>query len=200
MHCNTLVYVIQLRAKIKIKLVSCVIISNVLFPPQFRSSYMSMSTHFHVRISNNNIVLNPCLGHGLTISVSLLLSLYLCLSHLPLLLFLRSWSSQSCLFPSSISAFSSVYFLGSNYLLVNCLQFTKLFNWFPCVHWGNLFHKFVFCVLPYFLADQLLKGGLVDGVSLITPQGKSIFSKGCLTNVNEVTCLSTLILTARKFW
>ena len=29
----------------------------------------------------------------------------------------------------------------------------------------------------------------MDGVSLITPQGKCIFSKGCLTNVNEVSNL-----------
>ncbi|KAK2190644.1 hypothetical protein NP493_72g03036 [Ridgeia piscesae] len=32
---------------------------------------------------------------------------------------------------------------------------------------------------------QLLKHGLLDGVSLITPQGKCIYSKGCLTDVAE---------------
>ncbi|KAI0237559.1 hypothetical protein LSAT2_011871 [Lamellibrachia satsuma] len=35
--------------------------------------------------------------------------------------------------------------------------------------------------------DRLLKSGFVDGVSLITPQGMCIYSKGCLTGVNEST-------------
>ena len=51
--------------------------------------------------------------HVLTISVSLLLFSHLCLPHLPLILFLLSWSSQSSLFPSSISTFSSLFFLVS---------------------------------------------------------------------------------------
>ena len=51
--------------------------------------------------------------HGLTISVSLLIFRHLCLPHLPLLLILLSSSSQSSLFPSSISTFSSLFFLAS---------------------------------------------------------------------------------------
>ena len=51
--------------------------------------------------------------HGLTISVTLLLFLHLYLPHLPLLLFLLSSSSQSSLSPSSISTFSSPFFLAS---------------------------------------------------------------------------------------
>ena len=61
---------------------------------------------FHVLITTYST-------HVLTISVSLLLFPHLCLPHLPLLLILLSWSSQSSLFPSFIATYSSLLFLAN---------------------------------------------------------------------------------------
>ena len=58
------------------------VFSYNITPPQFWSSYLSMSTHFHVLITTCSSVI---LSNSLTISVSLLLLSYLCLPHLPLL-------------------------------------------------------------------------------------------------------------------
>ena len=85
------------------------VFSYNITPPQFRSSYLSVSTHFHVLItSSSSAFLSTCHNHA---SVSLLLFSHLCLPHLPL--FLHSWSSQSSLFPSSTMRISSLFFLAS---------------------------------------------------------------------------------------
>ena len=64
---------------------------------------------FHLLIATwSSLFFSP---HDLTISVSLLLFSHICLPHLPWLLFLHSWSSQSSLLPSSISTFSFLFFL-----------------------------------------------------------------------------------------
>ena len=57
-------------------------------PPQFRSSYLSVSTHFHLPRSHYCLI--PSFSpHGLNILVSLLLFSPLCLPHLPLPLFIH---------------------------------------------------------------------------------------------------------------
>ena len=71
---------------------------------------ISMSTHFHVLVTTSfSPFSSPWPNH---LSLASLIS-HLCLPHRPLLLFLHSWSSQSSLFPSSISTFSSRFFLAS---------------------------------------------------------------------------------------
>ena len=63
-------------------------------PPLFWSSYLTVSIYFHLPSSHYYIY--PCLSlHVLTISVALLKLSHLCSSHLLLLSFLLSWSSQS---------------------------------------------------------------------------------------------------------
>ena len=93
-------------------LVLLLVLSYNITPPPFRSSYIALSTYFHLPCSHYYL-LHPFSPHDLTIPVLLILFPHLCLPHLPLLLFLQPLSSQSSLFPSSISTLSFLLFLGN---------------------------------------------------------------------------------------
>ena len=77
-------------------------------PPHFVSSYISVSTHFHVFIATSSSAFPPaCPSH---LNIPTLIS-HLCLPSLFLVLL---WSSQSSLFPLSIPMLSSLFFLQIN--------------------------------------------------------------------------------------